>query len=759
MKAHNRSDYYKQIFVVSVIYILGVIIHFCCADFNKVMRIYPDELYYYKIANSLYSGDGLSVRGIGTDFTKIAYALVLAPFFGIHNSFLRIRVIGFVNSMIMMASVFPVWGITKEIGLEKKNQYLLLFLTILWPDTMLTMTFMSEVLYWPLFFIFTYLWIVNEKKQKVSIAVVMGITCYVGYLCKEIFLAVLLAHLICEIGCHLFFFLQSYKRKREGLYASIRLDQKCFKIDTVFVSVFLICHLLMTVTIFSGVEKLYKLNLSVIFEPYCFGYILYGFLYYLAALLITSLFLPFIYPAININKMGRKSRKLYCYIIAFFLILTGIIAITITVREDLGKITPRIHLRYFGPAFIVLLTTFFSCIENIGHASESLKRKRDLIVIGGTLFFGCTLFKGLTFFMIDQQALDWYFMLQQKIGVLQDKNGNPYTVYLYAVVANFLLVIIVFSLHYLYVHISRRAVRNAFALVIVIACVVNDCIAQKIIHKDMYVDDSVVDEIVCMNEYFQKQSGNVDILYFSDQKVAYIDTYFNEIEHLYYVNSEFMQTIETNKVVDVSETKFYEPRWEKAYKDVSQIDFFIVENPNGFEIKRLAGVELVSGIGGDNFKVYRNLDPNTILFEWNRNICFSGSEMKIHFTGNEYNASNYVLSGISYQEEDFSWTEGDKMEVLVPADANYSKLKICLSVLGTFQGSQSYVVCQDKSVIASGSIEGKGEIKFEMIPSDHEIRFDILFPDALVVHDVWADSTDERKIAFQLKEMSLRCSN
>lgn len=65
---------------VSLVFILGVLVHLYLADFPKSLEVYPDELWYYGIAHSLHNGNGLSLMGIGTDFQKIAYAILLTPF-------------------------------------------------------------------------------------------------------------------------------------------------------------------------------------------------------------------------------------------------------------------------------------------------------------------------------------------------------------------------------------------------------------------------------------------------------------------------------------------------------------------------------------------------------------------------------------------------------------------------------------------------------------------------------------------------------
>ena len=198
-RMHKNKSKHVDIIGVGLIFVVGVIFHYFCADFSKAIETYPDELRYYTIARNIFRGNGLQIRGIDTSFQKLTYTWVLAPLLSISDSVLRLKIIGLVNSIIMMLSVFPTWLICKELKIERKAMYCVLLLVGIWPDLMLSMTFMSEVVYWPIFLSFVYLWILNTRKQSWRYAVLEGLLCYVGYLTKEIFLALFLAYIAFEV--------------------------------------------------------------------------------------------------------------------------------------------------------------------------------------------------------------------------------------------------------------------------------------------------------------------------------------------------------------------------------------------------------------------------------------------------------------------------------------------------------------------------------------------------------------------------------
>ena len=63
----------KEIYIVLLLFVIGVAVRFYFSDFVKYLVVYPDEYRYYGIARSLYDGMGLSLRNATTDYQKILY--------------------------------------------------------------------------------------------------------------------------------------------------------------------------------------------------------------------------------------------------------------------------------------------------------------------------------------------------------------------------------------------------------------------------------------------------------------------------------------------------------------------------------------------------------------------------------------------------------------------------------------------------------------------------------------------------------------
>ena len=71
----------KDMFYVLLIFLLGVSVRFCLANFYKIITVYSDELRYYSIVRSIFEGNAITLRDGFTDYQKITYSLILAPFF------------------------------------------------------------------------------------------------------------------------------------------------------------------------------------------------------------------------------------------------------------------------------------------------------------------------------------------------------------------------------------------------------------------------------------------------------------------------------------------------------------------------------------------------------------------------------------------------------------------------------------------------------------------------------------------------------
>ena len=290
------------------IFVVGVIFHYYYGCFSKSIEVLPDEIRYYSIARSMFFGDGLLFRGAATDYQKIGYALYLMPFFLIKNGILRMKAITLGNAIIMMASIFPLYGIMKRLHMSQKAKFIFLTCFIIFPDLMYSASFMAETLYWPIVMLFIYLWMVNREKKSILISIIMGLVAYIGYLTKEIFLALILSIVFYEIVYPIIEYLVEKKAKKLKEY----YNAKSLINTVIIVGVFVLAHIIIKTSFFYGLGNSYdQMGIEAIMSVKKILYLMYSAIYYVAAVFISCLMLPMLVPAFVYNKLNKEMRSIY----------------------------------------------------------------------------------------------------------------------------------------------------------------------------------------------------------------------------------------------------------------------------------------------------------------------------------------------------------------------------------------------------------------------------------------------------------------
>lgn len=639
-----KRDKYKDASVLLLMFVLCFALHavmyFTVFGFSRATRMCWDEVYYYDIARSIFNGDGLSVRGLPIAFQKIGYSLVMMPFFAVKDVALRLKYIGVTNIFIMSLSVIFMWLICTELKLSRRAKYFITFLTAIWHDIMYSMTYMSEVLYWPLTVLFFWLWLVNQRKQSSALSVVGGILCYVMYLTKEVTLAFIVAYAVFEVIYPVLSFMIQDGENRKTLREFY--GRKKFILLAVFLAVFTACHVFAKLTLFSGLGGFYnQMGIRAISSPYRFMYCIYAFFYYVAAVLTALFIIPAVYPAVNFRRMNEAGRKFFCYTALFGLVVSATIAYTISVRESLGDITPAVHLRYYGSFFLMMITAFFCSMQNMNPESISSGRRFSAEVLTLAVIYTCFMFRGInSLSSADQYTLLWYMALEKVSAILLSlgtamkepsalfpPSGKWQVFYPTAIIATVLFIILAVMFHRIYTRRGKSHAQKFFAAVILFAVLVLNAAVGSVIRYAYRVDGDAVSEIVKINEHFRNDSAS-NILYLNygdphdryDYLNRYTDTYMDRRHHFYTVNyDDLAQNMSGNSVNTNGITlkcDFMKGDLDKiSYKDIRGIDYILVENTNSQGQKKLLNTEPVKELCGKHFTLYRNLNPSMIQFE------------------------------------------------------------------------------------------------------------------------------------------------
>lgn len=583
---------------------VGVVLHYFYGTFSKSIDVLPDEIRYYSIARSIFQGDGLTFRGVATDYQKMGYTLFLVPFFLIKNGILRMKAITLANSCLMMSSIFPIYGIMNKLDISNRVKLLFLTVFIVFPDLMYSATFMAEVLYWPILLVFIYLWMVNRERCSYVLSIILGVICYIGYSTKEIFLAVLLSVILFELlfpTIEHFVFNRNNGKKIKTYYESKRIIQMIL-----LVAAFAIVYLIIKLIFFWGLGNSYdQMGIEAIASPKKFGYMIYGFMYYIAAIFVACFLLPLILPAMQYSQLKDRVRETYIYNTLCLVMAIATVAYTITVREDYGDLIPRLHFRYIGP-FVILAIIIF--IKTLDYVKNDFKLKKShIITIVITMLFTFGLFRGVTVITgVDQFTLDWVVLITDHLG---DVWGQLLVFALIVIVVVLTMILLSHKRHNIVVILTM-----AFMLALGI---INSITAKERLVEYMYRDENLVQETLELNDFLSGIEGGVlyvgEANQYSDSCKC-VDTFVDRNSKMYYVSREGLSNLEDgiHSVSDIS-IPMQLNLWKMKHDNIESIEYIVenVTNTENYNVE-VTNITPVEEIGGTYYKVYKNNDSASL---------------------------------------------------------------------------------------------------------------------------------------------------
>ena len=388
--ARKSNDTLILVLVTVGLFALSCAMRFFLADFQKGIGVLPDEIRYLDLASSLFNDGQLVERGGLSSFQKILYPLSLFPAFLVDDPETRVRVIALLNSIYVSSAVFPALVLARRLFTSKAPVIVCLVFTLVMPDMCYSMTFLSECIYLPLV-----LWLVAcclrafETRERAGYAwcAGAGALCFITYLAKEVALGFALAFIVmmvvricrpmryadansgllshpahpsrdaaAELAClrHAQTVLARPHRAQCVPARDARIHA-CISLVCFFVT-FAIPFIILKLTLFSGLLNSYnQTDPSVLLNPYTLLFSLYAFLSDTTHFVIAFLFFPLVLPALTWPRLTRRERDLYLFCLLAFVFILLIVIYTISIREDLGHVGIRPHVRYVAPLFLPLL--------------------------------------------------------------------------------------------------------------------------------------------------------------------------------------------------------------------------------------------------------------------------------------------------------------------------------------------------------------------------------------------------------------------
>lgn len=725
-----------DIFIVILLYIAGVAALYFIGNFPIRIAAYGDELLYYTIAQSIHDGNGIMCLNAHTNFDKVAYSFILSPFFGIEDPVLRVKMITLFNKALIMTSIFFVYLIGKEIELNRGSMLMTLAVTLVWSDFSYSLTFMSENLNWPLIMLAIYLWLKSKKsKHYVWYALVLGAVCYIGYLCKNIFLAMLLSAVLFEIA---YPFIEFLMNRRNDPPKKLR---ECF--DTrgligcgITIVLFAVCYISGNALLFGGSASnaagAVTGVLDIFMNNYIFLYLIFAFVYYLAAAIIAVLVMPVAYSAVNIKDMDTTTRKLFSFLMIYLLISCAMVAYLISIKEDLGLIFPRIHMRYFGFILLLLIAVFFKVLQT-KSGTGSVSSRTQLIFTMAAAFFTCMIFYGFDdLSAVDQSVLNVY---NSAAEVIQNYTaaGGERKFYLIKLASFVIFAVIIFLVYY-YKNKknSERAAACVFSIFMLMVCVQNYRLEAAQIKGRYSTDNEMISNVLDINHYLDNADDDKNILcicsnkYGNKQKT--FTTYFDHMNDLCVCSErDLTKYTSDGKTIDIPNTEFEIniSNFPFTYDKFSGFDYIITDNDC---YTKLRGVTQIDEASGEFYTLYKNDTPAAVEIV---PVEYVGEPLEITFATDKNNSEKYCDSGVEKTDEGFYWLSEDRVSFKIPVRGEYDSAEICVDVVKTYRNShQRYVIVQGDRVLSEGDLNGAGELVFTVPVKFDELAFDIVCPTA-----------------------------
>lgn len=761
----------KDMMALFLCVLLHTIVLYIICDFRKALATYGDELLYYDIARSIFNGQGLQVHGISFQFRNLAYCYYLVPFFCISNSVLRMHAITLANSFLMSLCVIPEWLICKQLCLRKRDRWFVVILMMIWPDMLTAGTMMSENLYWILSLTAMYFCIKSILIHKKLSTVMSAFFCYLAYFCKETAICIFLAYVAfgilypCIEGVLLSV---DVKGDMHKYWKRVKYSYRKFLSDRVwinliiFVSVFAGCYLLFQKVLLKDVGNYYSfVDFSSMYSRYGVMYFFYGILYYMVASVVAFMVYPVLYPALHYKKSSRDLCKVYLFAVILLVGMLLMIDLSITVREDLGRIVPRVHLRYIASLIGLFLPALFRTIVDVQNDKDyMLKSKKNAFWLWSVFWIICAFFyKGVLGGCANENAGLAFsqFLAMQMNNESVGENG---TVIFYVsaaviciIIGGFLIVWNYFS----YAERNKKYFPTVLFLSFIILSLVNLTTGTMYLHDSYKADESAVVEMSLINNYFKEHELEKKrvMLICKDGRTDHAriyDTYFDGINNLEFSYETFMSRIweKGEKDISISELDFNENIWGIPYH-TDAIDYFILCDYPAALDSVIDGLEQVHEISRENYAVYKNVNASNIMCT--QAVLTEDLLIDIDFTEEKYNAPLFVWSGISHCEGGFSWTDGNEVQVRAFAPDTTNTVNVKFDLERIYNEKQEIVIYQGENVIFQDKISEKTEFSFLLTPINGDCSFKIYFPDAVSPCDL-GESLDIRKLAVSLKRIT-----
>lgn len=582
------------------IIIVHTIALFILNNYPKSIAGYGDELLYFDLAKSINAGQGLRIRGAEILFTNALYPMMISPFFYIKNTLLRYKAICLFNAFFMSLSSLPIYYISEEIGLSKKNKWIVIFIMCFWPEMILSTMCLCENKYFTLSLVAILYCVRVIKYGRLLDVVKAGISSWMACFAKEVGLCLVVALVISEIIIPIFF------RNNEKIFEILkRVIIVCIVYALIIFGLRTVCYHLIINTNHSFYSS--SLVISTYSEAKDYLYALYSFLYYLAGALLAFLIVPMILPILRFDSYSEENRKIILFSWILFLVSAFVVVVKISLPLEYGARTPDVPIRYISQYMgLFLALSFADCTS-----------KKEKSTILGVLFKIWAVILVLTIPLIFKQVYqDGYPItctLQYVIGV-NDILGNMHFViagweffasiiFITAVALSVLLIVFKSSQ-------SKRCI-CIYVIYCILICVIDAGLAYKEMRWWCSVEPQLIEEMSIINEYLNSTEKGASICYLLNDSDLYgkrmkvYDTYLDTDGFEYASNKDsfFSEYEKNNKnLKELEASTFVEEQYRTGYS-MNNLKYILVSDDTDIE-SMMPGAEKIKLNGVTQYTLF-----------------------------------------------------------------------------------------------------------------------------------------------------------
>ena len=593
--------------ILTAFFCFSVIIRYLLSNYSKQLIIYPDELRYYTIANSLLSKGSVEIYNLPNSFQKILYSVILIPAFLFENIEFMIQMISFINALLVSSGIVPVYFIAKRFLTKEIIVFPVCLVYVCSSDLSYTCTFMSENLFLPMG-----LWaiwmsiraieyidnldnrIYDERKMKIFF-LLYGAYLWLLYLCKEVALVFVLSFLTYV----LLIIVKNYKKKKKN--GNIRVSILKYLLNVLIMLIgFIIPFFIFKITLFSGYGNSYhQQDIGILEERFNFFFFDYGVIYFLLMTVLAYTALPFVICLLGRKDMNQTARHMFYFLLLCLLFSAIVISYTITIREDNGRTLPRIHLRYICYLYLPFVILMFHTLENVKMISFKCLMGINFLVL---LWF-------FYYFLFDQHILVMHDVCVDQ-SMLRFLSRDMQTIYQISAMCFYAGAIVISSfLLVKYRRIGMLFLMSAF----VFLGIVNSVSMTNMWQSTNRVSEKQKKEMIFLSELLYRKD-DITFLCLETQTASngLIDTSMQG-ENVYYIRLEDLRQYQLNGTGGDwkdAVSSLRNIKYNKTYDNLQKVDYIIFDSKNAATVTDPSCVKVEGPM--DDPVVYKLNNPQKI---------------------------------------------------------------------------------------------------------------------------------------------------